>query len=82
MPNKTPSTWLVPNIIMHFRSPFPKEGEGEVDSSTHMVNAKTWELLVIYVGSMRLEFPITEITLNIWSKHFIAFNAGDAENMK
>lgn len=47
MPNKMPSVWLVPNIIMDFRklSPLRKKG---YDSSTEMVNTQPWEILVIY----------------------------------
>lgn len=46
-----------------------------------MVNAQTWEFLVIYMGYMLMEFQITEIPLNTWSKHFIAFNAEDSKNI-
>lgn len=28
-----------------------------------------------------MEFQITEIPLNTWSKHFIAFNAEDSKNI-
>lgn len=46
MLNKIPSTWLV-LTIMNFKRLFPKKG-AEIDSSIQMVNAQTWEILVIH----------------------------------
>lgn len=40
---------------------------------------KSW---LFIKGYTLLEFQITEIPLNTWSKHFIAFNAADPKNTK